>query len=385
MKNRKSMLFWGFFLGLLIVFPLLLMTSLSYTIENDLKIQPIPYNLPSPDNFTESFSVLTPQNVMRIQEIAELSTGNINLPLVDLAQAPNSEELVVLYKGGTFQRWNMATKNLMAEYDFGYAEIHAGNFTRDGSLVFTPGGTVTGYDIGDLLGYIIWNLETGTPEFCASPNCSIIGKINPRLPYENAFIDPTGKFLVEYSLIGFNVNDLNGNPSVGHAMSSNMMDESIKIMAMDNSGEYFAYAFESGSIYVESIERAYSLSNFDKKNFRLNHDPKYWIDLEFDETLNWLAILDDQKASVFDLGKVFSTLFFEIDIDDGNVIRFDRTGKLLIIGTKNGLDIYEIETNTKLGIFEGFDVTSIYISNDNRLLIWGDSKGAIHIWVVPQS
>jgi len=61
---------------------------------------------------------------------------------------------------------------------------------------------------------------------------------------------------------------------------------------------------------------------------------------------------------------------------------FDRTGQILAVATKNGIMVFNLAEKKLIEEYQVGEVTALYFTRDNRLLIWGDAQGAIHFWGV---
>jgi WD40 repeat protein len=103
-----------------------------------------------------------------------------------------------------------------------------------------------------------------------------------------------------------------------------------------------------------------------------------------DPTRRWLAALTDQEMAVWDMQRLLFARQLSLSVSDGTDIAFDQEGKLLALGTKRGITIYDVEQAKQVAEFNVGEVTAIYFTRDNRLLVWGDSEGNLHLWGVPQ-
>ncbi|MGD0752476.1 MAG: hypothetical protein ABSA23_13855, partial [Anaerolineales bacterium] len=65
------------------------------------------------------------------------------------------------------------------------------------------------------------------------------------------------------------------------------------------------------------------------------------------------------------------------------LLAFDRSEQLLFVGTNDAISVIDLAEKSTLTTISTAGLTTFTISSDNRLLIWGDSKGAIHIWGIP--
>lgn len=70
---------------------------------------------------------------------------------------------------------------------------------------------------------------------------------------------------------------------------------------------------------------------------------------------------------------------FQIDASSP-ALAFDPFGRLLFVGSRNQLQVYDVEKMNVVAEYDVTGITSIAVSEDNRLIIWGDGDGAVHLW-----
>ncbi len=74
----------------------------------------------------------------------------------------------------------------------------------------------------------------------------------------------------------------------------------------------------------------------------------------------------------------------DISLNGGELLAFDRTGEILVVAAGEKLIFFDLKRNKQVAEYAlETEVTSLYFSRDNRLLIWGDADGNVHLWGVP--
>lgn len=191
-------------------------------------------------------------------------------------------------------------------------------------------------------------------------------------------------------------------PSIGahysDCTSRSSSEDNTSIMqriTVDSSDMYIAYMFDNGVICVKELshwtgidinnwkEIDYPSVPYDVIRYRLSGGNANSKDLIIASTRTWLSALTDKELAMWDLRRLIFARKLNIPVTDGNVIAFDRAGKLLALGTKRGITTYDTEQGKQIAEFNVGEVTALYFTRDNRLLVWGDAEGNIHLWGVP--
>jgi WD40 repeat protein len=102
---------------------------------------------------------------------------------------------------------------------------------------------------------------------------------------------------------------------------------------------------------------------------------------QFDPTGYWLAFIRGDRVSVWQADK--EKLYLEEDMINAVNLRFDRTGQRLIVAASDKIVIWDLEGKNKIVEYDAPGISALSISDDNRLLIWGDTQGRAHIWGAP--
>ena len=102
--------------------------------------------------------------------------------------------------------------------------------------------------------------------------------------------------------------------------------------------------------------------------------------LVFDDTRSWLASLQGDQLSVWDLRLGRNRLYFSASVPAGKVLTFDQTGKFLLVGTESTLQVWDVTSKRLLKEYATDSVSALIVSPDGRLVIWGDDRGVLHLW-----
>jgi len=354
-----------------------------------------------PTLISEDLSELTPGNINNLEEIS-LFQQSEHMQFIVLAELETDRSLLGVTKDGFLYRWipNSSlpspqvifgvvglTKQQMDNYSI--HEISAGvSFNQNGEFVIVPSqldsGGIYGYNIWDTIGFRLLDC-VGKEQYCP-------GWPQGDDSFKNLIIHPTENLILAshaYLLSGWH--GFNGYPTNPGDVFHEWTEEELIItrLAIDFHGDYFAFADDGGHIqvvdirvYKQNADRVPVNDSFEINSKKLTGDktaPKI-IDLELDDTHSWLGWLTDQSVFLWSFQNYLSPLKFSADIDDGNAISFDRTGNILAVATQTGIEIFNTETGKRIATYPVGDITAIYFSRDNRLLIWGDSNGGIHVW-----
>jgi WD40 repeat protein len=159
--------------------------------------------------------------------------------------------------------------------------------------------------------------------------------------------------------------------------------QGIDKIALDDTGDYAATAFESGLVRIYRV----SMSGFGLVSTLTTgglFNPKGTQSLSFDSTRSWLAHLRDDQLQVWSLQLGANSLLWAQTIPNAQSLVFDRTGQFLVMGTDGTLQLYDVKTASLLAEYAtSVEITALTTSPDGRLLIWGDNLGIIHLWGIP--
>jgi WD40 repeat protein len=162
----------------------------------------------------------------------------------------------------------------------------------------------------------------------------------------------------------------------------NNSEQHISKVSFDPSGEYYAVAYEEGNVMVYEFESSISNNNWiemisfgDVQEIR-----RPVLSIKIDPTRTWLALLYENELQIWDLMSVKKNPSVSLAISSMNTMTFDQSGNLLVVGTKSGLRFIDLHNKSEVAKFDGDEVSNAFITTDNRLLVWSDTKGIIHLW-----
>lgn len=102
----------------------------------------------------------------------------------------------------------------------------------------------------------------------------------------------------------------------------------------------------------------------------------------FDPDGGWLAIVRGQDLIIWRVHGWQREVFRE---QVGNVlgIQFNPSDELLFIGRDNAINVISPKERRMVFEMQAPGITTLDISDDNRLLFWGDEHGTVHAWGIP--
>jgi WD40 repeat protein len=156
----------------------------------------------------------------------------------------------------------------------------------------------------------------------------------------------------------------------------------IDRVALDETGGLLAVAFRQGIVRVYGFQGP---ANLDVR-YRLElgnrtFGPLRKVDaITFDPTGSWLAMLRSEQLQLWELRSSQREPSLVTQVESAKKLAFDRSSTVLIVGTNRSLLFFELSSGKLLASYPTPTVTSIALSPDGRLVLWGDAEGTIHIW-----
>ncbi len=348
---------------------------------------------------------LTPESAVQLKEISIFRNEQKDGVPVAIEGSADISDLFVLYENGKIYRWDLQSHDIIAS-DILFAGqkerrlpvylINAGvSFSKDGKYAITPNEILS----NGIYGLNYWDLVSrkliycnGEEKYCPGwpPGDDSVTSLQIH-PIRDLFF--TAHSHIVDGTYGFI--KTNGTGGSFFIRTGQYEDPTISRLAIDTTGDYLAIADEKGNIQVGDISAHKQPMQNEQNNYGFSSNVYYrlssfsdkkikTVDLKFDETHSWLAWLTNQQLVIWSLHNYIFPLHLNIKLEEGNAIRFDHTGKLLAIATQNGFLIFDIEKGKIISEFPVGEVTALYFSKDNCMIMWGDSKGDIHIWGVPK-
>jgi WD40 repeat protein len=347
-----------------------------------LDIEQVDPTITMPNQTSQAFTQLSPTTVIKLQEIVLLDAPNFAKSVVALTQRNDNGHLLVVYGNGIFRQWDIQTQKITAEFNFISASQSSVSFNADGLLVITPGKILPSGSNG----YNIWDTQTGERISCWGSHCPDGDPYDARFIDIGLLLDPRSRWIIEYTETGGSAINLGDNPLGGISIPESKTGARIKRLTLDRSGMYLAYALDNGSVRIFETEPFLGMKRGVLNNRELSYpSPSLQTQIRafnFDDTRTWLALLSDSELTVWDLRKYIFPRKLRIPVNDGNAIAFDHAGSMLAIGMETGISILDLENKEQIIELDVQNVTTLYFTIDNRLLVWGDTDGGIHLWGV---
>jgi WD40 repeat protein len=105
--------------------------------------------------------------------------------------------------------------------------------------------------------------------------------------------------------------------------------------------------------------------------------------LAMDDTQSRLALITGNQLQVWPIVARPSEPLFTAGISDVRVLTFDQSGQVLLVGTGTSLQVWDMATQLMIHEYPSAGLSSLTISPDGRLVVWGDEQGTIHLWATP--
>jgi len=347
-----------------------------------------------PGRYSEAFVPLDSTTVIGLTELTTLVTRSDSGAVAIAQYFPVKNSLIAVYSGDGFLRaWDIHNTKVLFEYDLGIISNNGIGLDQTGNLVMgARWQTNESFGVpGDFVGGIgVWNIETGDLVTCITTTCERMP-----LPEEmqhslvsGATLDPKGKWVLSNYETSVGIDDITGVEVSYSTSEMNFFDDSYRDMALfafDSRNDRFAIALRDGGVLIQKLGGS-SLGSFSPKISLGTYEERSWhkvTALSFSSDGQWLARLQDDILTVWNVSSRSGKLHFEYEIPAGQLLAFDQLSEMLFVGTSKNIGVWDMKKIKLIGEFAAPDITTLAVSGDNRLLIWGDKSGQIHIWGVP--
>jgi hypothetical protein len=329
------------------------------------------------------------------EEVKVWSLSESGTPVMEIVQEEGNSALLIGSQDGRLFRVDILSEEMSVVQTFD-GEILDFSFSASGEMLLVrwlnDEGVVSAYAIQDLSEEIVLHQEE-----------------NDRNAYQHVIIDPSGTYMIKHDTQSWliNIYFIDGF----HRISDNLhlTDEeevyvplpNISAVAGEYFGDYAAVAFETGRINIGPLNTGDFFSGMEIVDMETEDQEIVTRDFRFSLNNEYLIWLTDNELIVWRMGGIRqgtrNDLFLRGPLAEGNVAAVDRAGKWLVVGGETGLKIFNVksayaqyevdERILPVAPIKEFEtdsaVTSLYFSRDNRLLIWGDAEGNVHLWGVP--
>lgn len=396
-------------LSLLTICIILLYTRIS---QGDSSIKIIDSYTLTPYNFGFLSQEMDSKN-LNIREFQKFS-NDTGQKILEVNLSSDGCCILAVDDGGFLYIWNIAKGQKISRYKVFSGELFSMNFSANGEKLFTASKEM---DVHGAFDAIVWDTRTGEINFC-NGRLGTCPPENFMAPMEEKyFLDPTGEWLFGYHIDKstnanttsywnysfspsiYNIYGVNKYYNEDSLMSGSeslddekyYQDANAEVIAMttDVKAEYIAYGFANGVVRFRTLYDLPTSKNRDSA-YHVDYEQAYQaeriniIDMKIDNTRNWLAVVSNKELLVWNLqrGKIFPLAIRE-QVSEAIALCFDQRGDFLVLAQKDKILFYDLNLKKSIETIDANGISSLHISADNRLLIWGDKEGNAHLWGVP--
>ncbi len=310
---------------------------------------------------------------------------------VALQALPGSDVVMSLHIGDpSLAQWKLWDQDPVMEADLDLSSRHGAGFSKSGKLAI---GATTSDEANDdagtrehIGGILVWETETGDPFACIEAPCPNLPPSTLSMPtLAGATLDPMGNTALifnELAVIRVTLPDVAYEEVFGNASPDINPDDmrTIGSVAFDNSGNRYAVGFEEGQVVVTPFRRAWW--DLLGRPFVLGrNDPSGLISISamnFSPDGKWLAQARGDFVRVWDLVNGQGNPSVELSLQGARKLVFDQTSEYLFATTPEELLVIRIADGAVVGHYATPGISALTVTQDNRLLFWGDVSGSIH-------
>jgi WD40 repeat protein len=230
----------------------------------------------------------------------------------------------------------------------------------------------------------VWDTGTGLQTDCITDPCTETKYKSTDL---GATIDYSGKTIVVFGEDSYMLWQLS------NAYSSIVWENNpdadywwhIGKIATDTPGNRVAVLYQEGRITLEPIVRHWPLIHVIELQKGIENELKPIHFALFDQSGKWLAIVRGNQLSVWNVGNWAKKIVYQEEVGAIHGLSFNSSGTLLFLGTEDKVRVIGLAQKDLIAVLNTPDITSLDISEDNRLLFWGDETGTVHVWGISES
>jgi WD40 repeat protein len=342
----------------------------------------------APGLYSQVLSPLNSLSVMDMSELKELDTNTVVGSVGIARYFPEKNTLLAVYIGDGFLRaWDIGDAKVVSEQNFGIISNVGLDFNESGDLVIGAMlHKITENDFGELAEYIggvaVWDIDAGDLIKCVVHPCDKFSSSWQRDAISGVALDSQGQWVIENREIWISVSDITGSETpYSFSESENEDPRYAGLIAIDSNTGRYGIAFREGEVVIGDIGKRGPTQAFSKIFLgTYEKGTRHEITaLNFSPDGKLLARIQDDNLTVWKIDTLSGDLYFAHNIPHSHLIAFNQSSDLLFIGTNDLISIWNIKEMEFIGDYATPNITSLSVSSDNRLLIWGDQKGVVHI------
>lgn len=348
------------------------------------------------NEFSRNFEPFDLENVKNLENITEWQTAKTISPVSKIQYSISRNEITAISdESGIIMVIDAGTGSIVSQTVLGLSNFYTFNISSDGDLLLGgiryEGGlkkTISRYEQ-----IAVWNTSTGLIEKCLSGRClADIGEISEDETDLGAVADNMFENLVTfdedvYSFDTYSNNKLaySGIRLVNNPDSNDW--KKIGDIAIDLTNHRLAIIFQEGEVQLDTISHSDNTSFIplrfsERLNIYEGNQPQEIQRSVFDIDGHWLAVVRGGRLAVWDVDGWLKKQPFSYEVGQIHGLSFDMRGDLLFVVVEDQILIFGLRDKGIIAQLNAPNISTLCISEDNRLLFWGDNEGIVHVWGV---
>jgi WD40 repeat protein len=344
----------------------------------------------SSSSYTNTYLPLDVTTVKRVQEVELLSSKHSNESIGQMRYNSLNNKLVVVEEGKIIE-WDIETGIIIRQANL--ALLSALDLDITGELMLGARHHIQKDDIyGNLQEYYagvgVWEWDKSKLVRCITKFCDASDEdVNLGFELLGSDMDDNANWILTYTQGTFSLVDLDGsNSPVTTIVSYPDRWRTIANAVLSPSGFRYAVAYQQGDICVadyDTLKSQWPIScNYTFGEYN-DGDILSAPVMVFSNQEHILAIIVENQLLVWDI--TAEEILIDIKMDRGKALAFDPLDEFLIAATDKSLQVWDISASSRVAEFSTPKVTSVLVSDDGKLIVWGDELGIVHVWAVPNS
>lgn len=334
------------------------------------------------NNYNKYFQQINITNIKNINVIRNLernSSGRIGA----IGYNTNSNTVMVVnVDAGELEIWGLESGKIISNYGLGIVTDQGLQFNLNSDKLV--GATYHEYRDDNLDGnleeYIsginVWDTKSGNVIHCFI-EC---GYKPPSIIDLSAGLDHVGNWVYAFNNGGLVSENIETDKIISYILISlKNYNHPIGRITLDSDGMKFAIAYQEGGMRIRSQKTRTELFSPEFEN-NVDKDYKHVLALSFSPIDKWLARIRENKVTIWRVFGLTGKEQYEVEIPFAKLLVFDNTEHMLFVSSEDTVSVIDINKKEIVTTLTTPNITALGISQDNRLLLWGDSKGGIHVW-----
>jgi len=343
-----------------------------------------------PSEFSKEYLSFSPSNLHNLKELNSWIVTDKESPISLIQYNLNSDEVTaVSEKSGCITIFDVVLGEAISRKLLNVDNFRAIGLDEQGRKLLGGTSILKHDDETEHLDLIaIWNASSGNLDTCISGGCFIEGPSDLTSADIGASMDPNAETIIvfdeyAYSVVGLSDNLVSGVTLVNHPDSDYWWH--IGAIAMDSDNNRLAIVFQEGRIQLEKISKQnnWFLTGAEILDEGRENELELIRLAVFHRTGKWLAVATGKELSIWDLRSSVEKKLFHNQMQNITAMKFSPSDDLLFIATNDQIQIIELKEKAVLSKIKAPGITSLDVSADNRLLLWGDKHGIVHAWGIP--